>query len=144
MPNPAAMRIWADTHMMRRTIAVIASFSGTGCKVADGLLMMSEGNGKGLKFSQVLLGLSDELSNPGARRSMAAPLNHRLDVLFFSLEECGHRSIGKIANPPGNSVFTSFPLGIIPEAHTLNNPFDDQLGARLSHRTSPRILLQHL
>jgi hypothetical protein len=73
---------------------------------------------------------------------MTAPLDHRLDVLFLSLKQCGHRSIGKIANPPGKAVFASFPLGIIPEVHTLNNPLDDQPGTRLSHSTSP--LLQHL
>ena len=144
MPRPAAIRIWADTQMMRRVIAVIAKFPGAGCEVADDLLPMSEGNGERLKFPLVLLGLNDDPRNTGARRSLTAPLDHRLDVSFFSLEQCGHRSIGKIANPPGNSVFSSFPLGIIAEAHTLNNPFDDQLGTRLSHSASPRFLFQHL
>ncbi len=105
---------------------------------------MSEFNGEGLEFSPVFLRLSDKLRDMGSRRSMAAPLDHSLDVFFFPLENCGHRSVCKIPNPPVHAIFSSFLLGVIPEIHTLDNPFNDQLESRFSHGISPGVLLQHL
>jgi len=105
---------------------------------------MSEFNGEGLEFSSVLLRLSDKLSDMGSRRSMAAPLDHSLDVFFFPLENYSHRSVCKIPNPPVHAIFSSFLLGVIPEVHPLDNPFHDQLDSRFSHRNSPGVLLQHL
>lgn len=86
-----------------------------------------------MEFSSIFLRLNDELTDMGPRRSMAAPLDHRLDIFFFSLENCGHRSVGKIPNPPGNVIFSSFPLGVVAEVYALDNPLNDQLGARFSH-----------
>jgi hypothetical protein len=97
-----------------------------------------------LEFSPVFLGLSDELRDMGSRGSMAAPLDHSLEVFFFSLENYTHRSVCKIPNPAVHTIFSSFPLGVIPEIYPLNNPFNNQFDSRFSHRISPGLLLQHL
>jgi len=102
-------------------------------EIRDARPPISEFNGERFEFSSIFFRLNDELTDMGLRRSMAAPLDHRLDIFFFSLENCGDRPVGQITNPPSNVIFLSFPLGVVAKVYTLDNPLNDQLGARFSH-----------
>ena len=75
---------------------------------------------------------------------MAAPLNHRLYILIFSLKDSSHGAIGKIPDPTSDVVSDRLSLGVVTEIHSLNNSFNNNLGSRFRHNISPGFLFQHL
>ena len=107
-----------------------------------GVCNTSKPDGKRLNFPPVLFRLNDQLRNLGGRRTLAAPKDQGLHVLFFALKNRRHRPIWKIADPSRDVGSQSFPPGIIAEIHPLDNPFDEQFGSHFGHKDLPVVFPQ--